>query len=187
MQELKNRNEKQIKQIERYDQERKLLTNQLQEMKRAFNQQEPGSLDRKLRDVFVRVARLRSRLLESITNLERHRPAKSAMGRDQGALDDKLQKVESKTNEYQQDLYELDVVLSVHHQGYQKSISEAHLPVETLRNVITFLDHQQKGLETIGDTVTGCNEDLDIILGKTAPPRVAPLVSGLLSNRNLNW
>eukprot|EP01063_Lacrimia_lanifica_P024635 TRINITY_DN32507_c0_g1_i1.p1 TRINITY_DN32507_c0_g1~~TRINITY_DN32507_c0_g1_i1.p1 ORF type:complete len:380 (+),score=71.18 TRINITY_DN32507_c0_g1_i1:61-1200(+) len=170
--ELRARNDFQMKTIERYDQEKKQLTNQLQEMKRAYNFDEPGSLDRKVKDVLLRAARLRSRLLDAITKLERARPARSAMGRDQSALEDKLQRVEAKGNEFQQKLYELDVLLPTHRQGYHQPIANRQIPNETLRNLLLFLDHQQKALGSLGMLVNSCKEDLEIILGK-APPRVA--------------
>ena len=174
VQELDERHAKQVQMIERYDLEKKQLVNSLQEMKRAFNYQEPGSLDRRARSVLERVADLRKRLLGAIAKLARVRPSRTAMGRDQGyvanggrhikaavteqkknktkqknacrALDEKLSKVESKASEYQQYLYELDVLLSAH-QGYQKIIGDTQIPQETLRNMLTFLDFQQNGLE----------------------------------------
>ena len=82
--ELAKRFELQMKMIERYDQEKKQLMNGLQELKRAFSAQEPGSLDRKLRDVQLRIAHLKSRLLDAIAKLERVRPARTALGRVKG-------------------------------------------------------------------------------------------------------
>ncbi|KAJ9454346.1 putative nucleoporin Nup54 [Diplonema papillatum] len=186
--ELAERNEKQVLQISRFEAEKKHLTNQLQEMKRAFNEQEPGSLDRKTRDVMLRVGRIRSRLLEIIAKLERARPARTAVARDQRVLEDKLQRVDAKATEYTQNLYEADAVLSAYDHGNQQAITSTMLPAETTHSMLAFLNHQQKALQSLGQMVSMCKEDLEIVSTPNAnPPRVSGLSSATGSFVPSRW
>eukprot|EP01062_Namystynia_karyoxenos_P037724 TRINITY_DN2744_c0_g1_i2.p1 TRINITY_DN2744_c0_g1~~TRINITY_DN2744_c0_g1_i2.p1 ORF type:complete len:435 (+),score=145.50 TRINITY_DN2744_c0_g1_i2:84-1307(+) len=169
--ELRDRNRQQLAIRERYDAERRRLLALLQDMKRNFDPNEPGSLDVAIREMIQQMAQLRTRIHGTIANMEMHRPSRLP-GTDMGAMEDKLVHADEKAMQAQRDIQELHAVLRQQRVApVRRGDLDSSLPPETARGWMQFLAQQQKGLSEIDALVTGTQEDVEIVSGVREPPK----------------